>query len=235
MFTIKKHFLDSNILLRSIFPSEEINIFKSYFQEDFNRLISFRVHTECFNVIKRLRRISLSFLYHFKKNIIKNHNPINAEKTIISIKNNFVKDYENFAYSKGLNQARFNGIVNDFVKDYYDELYQDLINNSTLYTDKLIRKTNENYIIYSENLVRIIETLNIGKFYNEKENVSLEESLYGIGIHKADQLILLDCYYFSMNYPKLIAFITNDREINREKKKIHALLDISVFNPTDYF
>ena len=69
------------------------------------------------------------------------------------------------------------------------------------------------------------------------EKTQYEKDISNFGIHRADKLILLDCYCLAKyKLNTQVAFITQDKNIVSNKSNIQSVFDVPfpIFNPHDY-
>jgi hypothetical protein len=248
MFDINPHFLDSNILLgkilhraddNSILPKENVNknysICQLYFEHECKRYISKRVENESKNVFNRLRRISLKLL-DFVQSYAKsnNINPLKIDSVIHFLKKNFLNKYKDFP--EGVKKEKFNNIIEGLFNTYDNVFREELLSYNNKIEDYK-KNTTDAFKIYSKDLNNLITILINGEFYHEGESTQYEEDIGNFGIHHADKLILLDCYYLAKyNLNTVVAFITQDSNIISNESNIQSVFDINfpIFNPNKH-
>ncbi|KZX17177.1 hypothetical protein [Methanobrevibacter filiformis] len=159
MFTCNNHFLDSNILLGKILPSNNFKIFETYFKQDFNRNISNRIEKESNRVISNSRRVSLKLLHYFKENILdKSSNPLKSDNTLVKIRNEFLNSYIGISFPEGVKKDRFTSMIKNLFEEFYDGFQEDLITQSTYNIDNFIKETINTFRYFSKDLNQIILT-----------------------------------------------------------------------------
>ncbi|MDR0913544.1 MAG: hypothetical protein LBM96_13255 [Methanobrevibacter sp.] len=240
MFTFNCHFLDSNILLGKVYSDNANNgnsIWSLYFKHEFTRYISNRVENESKNVITKLRRVSLRILKFVENYIINSDyiNPIKVDSIIRKLKTRFLKIYESEKFPEELKREKFIKIVNDLFNKYYNGFRDDMIDNSTMKIESFKEDSKQTFKNCYTELDILISRLNKNSFYLE-DNSRLESQIKNIGIHRADILILLDCYILSNQLNNKIAFITQDKEITSNLNNIKSVLNngFYIFDPNNY-
>lgn len=181
-----------------------------YYKLNYERHISDHVQKEAFNVIQRLRLISLDVFKHIKDYIISKNIPlIKIEYHIHKIKTIYLNKFKDDHYIFGIEKDRFLDIVDDLFIIYYDEIKDTIVNND-VNLNLLSLKLRNLFKKYNKTLVRCIANFDRFSFEN---NQNLINQLIDIGIHKSDAVLVDDCYNKSMDINEKFVFITIDNDI----------------------
>jgi hypothetical protein len=224
-----KHFLDSNVLIGFIIKWDSSNSdCYDYFKEKTNKTVSKRVYNECKRVINRCRRMEEQFLsgaydYFQGKNLLKNF-----RRQLNYFTMEYIEKQEDNAF--GISKEKFTKFIRAFTDQCYGPIFNAMIDYS-LYTN-FAEEIAETFKGAMDELDNICYTNQIVKVHKEPaksyKNIfpNFESELNKMGIHKPDNLIILDCYYFKCTYLKEdMAFITSDKGILNVNLKIQEFLD----------
>jgi len=228
-----EHFIDSNILLGFVLRWDHFNNdCCSYFEKKWNINTSDRVYNECETVITRYRKLQTSFLESFKKYLEKNNhdnlimafdrkldqfvnifirNNLKKGNTFKLPESNFKKSVRNFA-----NECR-DLIKNAWINYEYESFFFEVVH---AYGDAIDELED---ICYDSEIVKTIS-------YSFESYLPVyplyKEELKEMGIHRPDDRIILDCYYFrKTEFEEDIAFITKDKAILDVASEIEGLLE----------
>lgn len=177
---------------------------------NYERHISNHVEKEVFNVIQRLRLISLDVFKHIKGYIISKNIPLTRiDSHIHKIKISYLNKFEGNDYAWGIEKDRFLNIVEEVFIIYYDEIRDTIVEgNNNL--DLLSSKLRNLFKIYNKTIINCIA--NFDKFSFEN-NQKLINQLIAIGIHNSDAVLVDDCYNKSKDINEKFVFITYDNDI----------------------
>ena len=154
-------------------------------------------------------------------------NPLNNDKNLFNVKNEFLKQYKDNPFPEDLKKENFDRLVSDFFKEYDFEINNILISgdNEDLDDDIIssFRCSNAKLLNFLDKYPCITFIANRSKY----------SSLREIEIDKTDAILLEECYHLHRSLNRIIFFITFDKNILNSKNKIEVILtqNIQVSHP----
>ncbi|MFA0834134.1 MAG: hypothetical protein ACC609_09025 [Methanobacterium formicicum] len=228
------HFLDTNVLLDlvikwNINPKPEC---RKYMECSSTKYISERVHTESEKVLNRHRKVAFKYLDFFLEEY--NSGRLN-ERNLRGLRRKFLRTYDGQEYPEKTPFRRFHRLVKAIDFYFHDEFVNYLYNPSEL-TFETLKQTIRKEITDVQDELDDICAQNLTKCPNSYNNTMqmLETHLLGLGLHKPDHLILLDCHCLGNTTLKdNMAFITSDSGIINSKDDIEFKLNnLFIFEPS---
>lgn len=204
---------------------------KEYLDYDCSRYISDTVCSESKNKIRKIRRISLK-ISEYAKNYSMNHqiNPLNIDKNLYKVKNEFLKQYKDNPFPEDLKKERFDELVSNFFIEYDFEISNILIsgNNEDLDDDIIssFRCSNAKLLNFLDNYPCITFIANRSKY----------SSLREIEIDKTDAILLEESYNLHISLNEIIFFITFDKHNLESKTEIEEIItqNIRISHPKQF-
>ena len=226
MFKLKHHFLDTNVILSIPLENKNYRDCIKYFKLDYERHISNHVKVEIFQVIARLRLISLNIFNHIKDYILsKNISLIKIDSHIHNIKSSYLHKYKDLDYVFGIEKDRFLDIVNEVFINYHDEIKDTLMHND-VNLSLLSSKLKKLFDKYDNIINKCLSNFDISSFVN---NQNIVDKLIKIGIHESDSIIVDDCYNKALEINEKFVFITYDKKILESSEDAFKLLNSKVY------
>ena len=229
------HFLDTNVLLDvvikwNINPRSEC---RKYMECSSTKYISERVHSESEKVLNRHRKVAFKYMSFFLEEY--NSGKIHSENNLQGLRRNFLVKYDDQLYPEKIHFKRFRSLVKAIDLYFHDEFVNYLYNPTDITFNTLKSSIRKEITDAQQDLDDICDQ-NLIKCPNSYDNTMqmLENQLLGLGLHKPDHLILLDCHCLGNTTLNVnLAFITSDNGIVDSKDDIEAMLNnLFIFKPT---
>ena len=204
---------------------------KEYLDYNCLRYISDTVCSESKNKIRKIRRISLKISEYAKKYSM-NHqiNPLNMDKNLYKVKNEFLKQYENNPFPEDLKKENFDELVSNFFSEYDFEINNILISGDNEDLDDTIISS---FRCSNAKLLHFLARHHCITFIATR---SKYDSLREIKIDKTDAILLEESYHLHILLNEIIFFITFDKNILKSKTKIEEIFtqNICVIHPKQF-
>lgn len=213
------------MILSIPFKGDNYKTCVKYYQLNYKRHISDNVKKEVYDVIGRLRMISLDVFNHIKQYVTsKNISLTKIEYHIQTIKNTYLNKFLNMDYVFGIKKNKFLSIVDDVFNTYYDEIKDTIVNND-ISLDSLLSKLRDLFKRYNKIISNCMDNFENFSFEN---NQDLIKQLISIGIHEKDAILVDDCYNKSKEINEKFVFVTQDKGIITCSKDAFELLDSKI-------
>lgn len=225
MLSIQNHFLDTNMILTIPFKGSNFNECRNYYKLKYKRYISYHVKDEAFDVIERMRLISLNMNSYIKKYMTsKSINLSNLDSHMQKIKKSYLNQFKDETHVFGVEKEKFIKIVGDLFIEYYDEIRTAIINKDTELESLSIKLKNA-FNGYNKSVSICLS--NFEKF-SFKNNPNLINQIIDIGIHESDAILIDDCYNKAKDINEKFVFITQDKDIINCSQDVFKLLNSEI-------